>query len=164
MKLNKIFAGLVLVGSLIACEKEYESEALPNHEMSGQWYVRTYVGDTSLLALDYVEIVTSNTAATDGSELLIDDHENIWPFKVKVISNPSDLSFEGANVENLYWPEYDTIQQNATVSGKIYPNKGHSLTGIVVDSIYIEAEFSDDPGTTYIFAGHYRTGFEEDEP
>ena len=33
----------------------------------------------------------------------------------------------------------------------------------MVDSIYIRAEFGDDPGTDYEFAGHRRTGFLEDD-
>jgi hypothetical protein len=33
----------------------------------------------------------------------------------------------------------------------------------VTDSIYFEAEFSDDPGTTYQFTGYRRTGWPEDD-
>ncbi|MEQ9261668.1 MAG: lipid-binding protein [Owenweeksia sp.] len=161
MKIGKIFAGLALVGSLAACEKEYESENLANFEMSGQWYVQTYLGtpDTGAVALGYVELITSNTAATNGNELLIDDKGNIWPFKVKCPSTPGSLTFGGTNLLNIS----DSTVTVAIRNGMILPNQGKSTSGIVVDSIYMEAEFSDDPGTIYTMAGHYRTGFEEDE-
>ncbi|MGB0177451.1 MAG: lipid-binding protein [Owenweeksia sp.] len=161
MKIAKIFAGLVLVGSLAACEKEYESENLPNYEMSGQWYVQTYFDtpDPANVVLGYVEITTSNTAAANGNEILIDDKGNIWPFKVKCPATSGDLTFGGTNLINI---SDSTVTVNIT-GGKIFPDGGKSTSGIVVDSIYMEAEFSDDPGNTYIFAGHYRTGFIEDE-
>ncbi len=38
-----------------------------------------------------------------------------------------------------------------------------TLSGMQVDEIYFEAEFDWDPGINYIFKGHKRTGFAEDE-
>lgn len=166
---KKIFRNIALALSctvvLGACQKEYKQEHLPNYEMSGEWFVQTYYGgtDASNVVLGYQKIVTSNTAKADGSELLIDDLGNIWPFKVKA-NVGSNKTFSVAGSENLYWPEFDTTQQNVTITnGKILTDKGHSASGIVVDSIYFEAEFTDDPGNVYIMAGHYRTGFPEDE-
>jgi hypothetical protein len=49
------------------------------------------------------------------------------------------------------------------LEGKIIADAGHSKTGVVTDSIYIKAVFSDDPGTEYEMAGHRRTGFVEDD-
>lgn len=162
MKIHKIIAGALLITGLIACEKEYEEETLPGYEMSGQWYVQIYMGNPPQnLGYGYFEIVTSNTAAANGKELLIDDHENIWPFKVKVGANEGAQTFSGTG-KNLYY-EGDTAM--VTISnGFVRTDATKSISGITVDSIYMEAEFTDDPGTTYIFAGHYRTGFEEDEP
>ena len=160
----RLYCGLLGLLLLVttSCEKEYESENLPNYEMSGQWFVQTYVGtpDTGFVALGYVELVTANTAATNGNEILIDDHGNIWPFKVKCPVNSGAKTFEGTNLINI---SDSTVTVNIS-NGEIFPNGGKSITGIVVDSIYMEAEFSDDPGSIYAIAGHYRTGFEEDEP
>lgn len=163
MKINKIFAVFLIAASFTfgACQKDYEVETLPNYEMSGQWYVQTYIGGTSPdeVALGYVEIVTSNTAAANGNQLLVDDKGNIWPFKVK--ANVSGMSFSVENGTNLYDDTLDVSIRN----GIIVANGGKSLeTNTTVDSIYFEAEFSDDPGNTYIIAGHYKTGFEEDIP
>ena len=49
------------------------------------------------------------------------------------------------------------------MEGKIIADGGVSKTGVVVDSIYIKATFSDDPGTEYEITGHRRTGFVEDD-
>ncbi len=40
---------------------------------------------------------------------------------------------------------------------------GKTKSGNPVDSIYMEAVFSDDPGNKYVISGHQRTGFFEDE-
>lgn len=163
MKINKIFTISLLAVALVlgSCQKEFEAEHIENYEMSGQWFVQTYVGGTTAddIALGYVQIVTSNTAAANGQQLLIDDKGNIWPFKVK--ANVSGMHFSVDNAVNLY---IDTLTVSIR-NGVVVPNGARSLgSNTTVDSIYFEAEFSDDPGTIYIIAGHYRTGFIEDEP
>ena len=47
--------------------------------------------------------------------------------------------------------------------GKVITGGGMSKSGVVVDSIYLKVEFSDDPGVIYEIKGHQRTGFFEDE-
>ena len=49
------------------------------------------------------------------------------------------------------------------LEGKVINDAGRSKSGVVTDSIYIKAVFSDDPGTEYEMAGHRRTGFLEDD-
>lgn len=162
MKINKALVCLLAISFTIgSCQKEYEVETIENYEMSGQWYVQTYYGGTTAddVVLGYEEIVTSNTSKADGTELLVDDKGNIWPFKVK--TNVSGMSFSASDVINL---SDDEVTVSIT-NGKIIANGGKSIeTRTTVDSIYFEAEFSDDPGSTYIIAGHYKTGFEEDQP
>lgn len=163
MRIHKILTIGLLAGALGlgACQKEYETEYIENYEMSGQWFVQTYYGGTTAedVVLGYEQIVTSNTVAANGSQILIDDKGHIWPFKVK--ANVNGMSFSVENGENI-------VEDSAFVSirnGTIIKDGAKSLaTNTTVDSIYFEAEFSDDPGETYIIAGHYRTGFEEDEP
>ena len=49
------------------------------------------------------------------------------------------------------------------VEGRVIPDGGHSRSGVLVDSLYIKLEFSDNPGVSYELKGHARTGFFEDE-
>ncbi len=163
MKIHKIFTIILLLGvfALGSCQKEYEAEQITNNEMSGQWLVQTFYGGTTAedVIQGYVPIVTSNTSAADGTQILIDDKENIWDFKVK--ANVSGMSFSTEDTQNLRGDSITISIHN----GSIVTDGGRSIfTKTVVDSIYFEAVFSDDPGETYIIAGHYRTGFEEDEP
>jgi len=58
--------------------------------------------------------------------------------------------------------EYYPITVNVT-DGKILLNAGHSKSGNVVDSIHMQIEFSDDPGTIYEMNGGARTRFAEDD-
>ena len=51
----------------------------------------------------------------------------------------------------------------AVADGKVLPLGGKSKSGVVVDSIFMHVEFSDDPGTIYTISGHQRSGFLEDE-
>ena len=51
----------------------------------------------------------------------------------------------------------------AVTDGKILLNAGHSKSGNVVDSIHMQIEFSDDPGTIYEMNGGARTRFAEDD-
>lgn len=169
---------LLLVSVFVntSCEDEYDPGKVENYEMSGQWYVRTYVGgtDEANVVLGYTPIVTSNTAAANGEEIIIDDDPDesypsgdyIWPFRVKADADPSSLTFSANSAQNLYSFVYDTVQNYVTiVGGKITPDGGTSISGVTVDSIYMECTFSEDTtNTTYIMAGHYRTGFTEDEP
>lgn len=175
-----IFA--LAVAGFTACE-EYETEMVPGHELAGEWFVQTYYGGSAVVG--YEHIFTYNTAKADGSEIWFDDYGNIWPVKAKITANPSGNSFAGTG-DNIEAPiyRYDTLDiirdenvdpidsvdqifigyETVTVKeGKIIPGGGKSRTGVVVDSIYILAEFSDDPGSEYEFSGHRRTGFEEDD-
>lgn len=143
-----------------ACQKEYQQETLPNYKMSGEWFVRTYVGsisDTSL-ALDYSKIVTSNTAAANGNEIVIDDLENIFGLVVKCPANSGNKTFSGQSLLNTY----DSTQVNIIDGDVVADAITTQGSGTVVDSIYFIVQYVGDP-TQYICAGHYRTGFPEDE-
>ena len=49
-------------------------------------------------------------------------------------------------------------------NGKIIPNGGMGKsTGSIVDSIYMEASFGDDPGDTYIISGVARSRWATDD-
>ena len=181
MKFKKLIIIALAVVGFTACE-EYEKEMIPGHEVAGEWFMQTYVGGN--VVLGYEHVFTYNTAAADGKEVWFDDYGHIWPVNAKIaITGSNTFAGTGDNIEAPIYT-YDTldvirdesidpidsVNQNfvgyETVNikeGKIIPGGGKSKTGVVVDSIYILAEFSDDPGTEYEFSGHRRTGFEEDD-
>jgi len=178
MKLNKITLILTFGLALAACQEEYETELIPGSSLSGEWYTQTFVDGS--VVLGHEKISTYNTAAADGSEIWVDDLEHIWPVKAKIPASPGSNSFAGMG-DNIMAPiysydtadiaePYDSITETFegyhtmdVLEGKIIADAGHSKTGVVTDSIYIKAVFSDDPGTEYEMAGHRRTGFVEDD-
>ncbi|WP_409187208.1 lipid-binding protein [Antarcticibacterium sp. 1MA-6-2] len=48
-------------------------------------------------------------------------------------------------------------------NGKVLLDAATTSGGNITDSIHMNVEFSDDPGTVYTLAGYRRTGFLEDE-
>jgi hypothetical protein len=75
------------------------------------------------------------------------------------------MSFTATNSANQYYNASPTTPPKTVTlnGGKVLAGAGKTRSGNPVDSIYIEAEFSDDPGTKYVISGHQRTGFFEDE-
>lgn len=126
--------------------------------VAGEWFTTFTVGGEDIYGIGYALITTSNTAANTANEFLITDNANTWDYKVKSPLNLDAKTFGGSTLTNL---SYD-ITVNIT-NGKILPGAAISSGGNVTDSIYFEAEFSDDPGTIYEVAGYRRTGFLEDE-
>lgn len=150
-----------------SCEKEFDPGGTVVEKLAGDWYCEFQYEDGgewhNLLALygyDYFLMTSYNTAA-NNNEMFIDDAESLWPFKGKVICDVNSLTFNtnGKQVENLY----DETIPFEIKNGKVLQGGAHSVGGHVTDSIYMEAEFADDPGTIYRIVGHRRTGFTEDE-
>jgi hypothetical protein len=146
-----IFGAAVFVS---ACSKKADVGATTAVKVSNEWWV-TLTDATG--SSDPAKIATYNTASNPDS-IWIDDLENLWPFKCKVGIDLTNLTFSVQNAQNQYRNRKVSIS-----NGKILPNAAKSKTGNVTDSIYMEAEFSNDPGTKYIIAGHARTMFSEDE-
>lgn len=150
--------GLLLV-TFNSCKKE-----LPNiggtsaQKMANEWWASIYIGNTNLAPSLY-KIITSNTA-DNKNEIWVDDQHNLWDFKVKAQADFGALTFSATKAPNFVpgYPITVTI-----TNGKVLPGLGHSKTGNIVDSIYMEVEFSDDPGTKYLIKGHSRTMLIEDE-
>ena len=170
MKIKNIIIvfALILVG-LSACKKESVIELGTVYPMSGEWYVTAQFDDGSGVVddhygLGYFLLTTSNTAANTENELLIMDDANFWWFKVKSALNLEAKTFSATNVNNLV-PEEDYGSQItiSVTSGNVIIDGGLSTDENVTDSIYMEVEYSDDPGTVYQISGVRRTGFLEDE-
>jgi len=159
MKYSKYITLLILL-VLFSCDlgKDPEIGGTKVQAMAGEWWINVLI-DGSDIGAGFNLITTSNTAANDGTELLLDDGE-LWPAKIVANVNIKDLTFTPAsNLDNMY---SSTIKVSV-IEGKVL--KGAATTPGLnkTDSIYVKFEFSDDPGTQYEYAGYRRTGFEEDE-
>lgn len=163
MKTKNIFQLIfLLVFSLTTVSCDEGGDPAPGAtkvvNMAGDWYVQTYVGES--LVLDYSLISTYNTADDNGQEMWVDDHQNIWWFKATVPVDVKAQTFSGSDLPSSV-DDYD-ITVNIS-NGKIIDDIATSTGGNKTDSIYMDIEFSDDPGTIYTLKGYRRTGFLEDE-
>lgn len=161
MKLKYIFL-VAILAILGACDpndtiEEYVVEYTSVGDMlSGEWYVNyTLNGEVQV---ENSKISTFNTASDNGSQMWIDDAKNFWGLKSIVNCNSIDNTFSVENADELYYGITVNIK-----NGKILPGAGTTAAGNVTDSIYMEIEYSDDPGNIYIASGVRRTGFLEDE-
>jgi hypothetical protein len=151
---------------LSACDKKNlpDKGATYAERVSNEWWVVISQGGNQLI--DPVKISTYNTSSNPDS-IWIDDLENIWPFKCKTKIDLASMTFSTQNSESQY--DIKDAQNQVyrplvnITNGKILLNAAKSLSGNTTDSIYLEIEFSDDPGTKYEIAGHARTMFSEDE-
>lgn len=159
--MKKIF---LLSGTIIFLLSSCEKKNLPDvastaaEKMANEWWVTLDQGGVQdASGYGHFKIATYNTSANDDS-IWIDDFQNGWEVKFKAKADYSNLTFAASNAVN----EYYAITVNVT-DGKILPNAGHSKSGNVVDSIHMQIEFSDDPGTIYEMNGVARTRFAEDD-
>lgn len=128
--------------------------------MAGDWWVAAFNpdGTTPAYGGDYVHFSTYNTAADDGG-LWLNDFDNWMQIETRVMANVSGLTFSG-NVDE----EEIITGGTVTVTNGLVTKASYATTSnTMVDEIYFEAEFDWDPGTVYVFKGHKRTGFPEDE-
>lgn len=151
---------LIAANLVVSCDEggNLDPGATAVVEMSGDWFVQTFVGGE--MVADYAQISTYNTASDDGTEIWLDDHGNIWDFKVKSPINLSALTFSGTNLNS----DVEGYAITVTISnGTIVTNGATTSGGNTADSISFDAEFSDDPGTIYTMIGYKRNGLLEDE-
>ena len=151
---------LILAILSVACRKEKDTDAggTATQALAGEWWIQIKVNNTPVVA-DYFKVLTYNTTENVATKMWIDDQEHLWPFKFKIDVDPAAKTFTASAAPSSY--------SNITVklaNGKILDKvtKG-PVSQVVTDSIYFEAEFSDDPGTTYQLAGYRRTRWPEDD-
>ena len=153
----------VLSVLLFSCEEDgyadYDAGETQTQELSGEWWIVGYAPDgTPAFNGGYNLWSTYNTAA-DNDSIWVDDHGSFFELKTRVQADVEDLTF-GTEEPT---PELYTEGTVQVMNGQIFPGEGRTATGVVVDSIYFEAEFDWDPGVIYTFGGHERSGFLEDE-
>jgi len=162
MKLRYIFILFAMVVAFGACDpndtiEDYKTEYTSVGEMlAGEWYV-TYTLDGVTKATNS-KISTYNTAADNGTQMWITDHDNYYGLKAVTNCDVKTNTFSVENADELIYGVKVDIR-----NGKVIPGAGTTAAGNVTDSIYLEVEFSDSPGSVYILSGVRRTGFLEDE-
>ncbi|MHC0447222.1 lipid-binding protein [Flavobacterium sp. 3-218] len=152
---------MLVLTSFVACDEVGDTDpgGTSVEALAGDWYVQTLVNGE--VVVDYRLISTYNTASNDAN-MFIDDHGNIWDFKVKTPVTVNALSFAGNNLPS----SVDGYNVNVTITeGKVTKNDTKTSGGNTTDGISFKAVFSDDTdaGTVYEIKGYKRTGFKEDE-
>jgi len=162
ININKIkfLLFFVTLGFFVSCDEggEQDPGATAAVAMAGDWYVKLLINNVDVYGIGYYQLSTYNTAANDGTQIWIDDH-GLWPAKVKATINLSGLTFDGSALAN----EYKASATADISNGKIIKKGTTAPSGTVVDSIFFNVEYADDPGTVYEVTGYKRTGFLEDE-
>jgi hypothetical protein len=144
-KIKFLLAGLLI--TMISCQKmEYTKEYNWSYPLSGEWALQLEYGATVDPGPYFIKVY--NTSFGKDS-IWIDDHGNIWPFKVKARADMTALSF--STTKFLSYPG-TAYEDTVTITlGKVINN----------DSIYFEAEFASDAGTIYKMYGHRADGYDE---
>lgn len=162
MKIKRFIIVLsILAIGLVSCEddgyEDFDNGQTNTQAINGEFYVATY--DASGTPVENYHLwSTYNTAANNDSIWLDGSEASAFAFKSRILGNPQDLSFAAQKVAS----SLDDITVTIT-GGKIIKDGGKSAVNrTVVDSIYFQAEFSDEPGVIYTFGGHGKTGFLED--
>lgn len=150
-----VFAtGIIAIG----CQKDEDIGGTAVEKLAGEWWVQLSV-DGNLVSQNFFPLLTYNTADNAGNKMWLDDEEAIWPFKFKVDVNGANQTFSATGAESLYSNITINLQNGKVLTGV---SKG-PVSQAVTDSIYFEAEFSDDPGTVYQIHGYARTRYVEDD-
>lgn len=148
---------LILAVMIAGCNKSQDPGNTATKDLAGEWWVQVKVNNAVIW--DFVKISTYNTAENVPQKLWVDDLQHFWVFKSKVNVDPAAKTFSATGASN----EYYNIKVNIA-NGKILPGAARGpVSKAVTDSLYFEAEFSDDPGTKYQFTGYKRTRWPEDD-
>ena len=133
-----------------SCEKE-EVGNTATVATAGQWYVTVDAVDESgnvvyedadLFGLGRVLLLTANTAANSATEMIVDDLQNFWGYRVKVTVDPVNMTFATNTTENNNLNGNDI---NVTITGgKIVKDGGVQNNGSKADYIEFYVNFSDD--------------------
>jgi len=164
MKITKYIIGIVIASLLFfaSCQeddgfKDFNAGGTNTKAFAGEWFVRSYDAD-GVATSDYHKITTFNTALDNDSIWIADD--GFINFKIKTLTNTSDLSFSSENEKNIEVDE-ETI---TLTEGKILEDQGKSIkTKTIIDSIALKIVKSTSPDEIILIGGHRRTGFVEDK-
>ena len=162
---KKFILFAIVLLTIVSCEKTYDPGATKAKDVANEWWADLYQGGASATGGSIGKVMTYNTAV-DNDSIWVDDLHNLYSFKVKAKFDSKALTFVTTNAKDDYYDPLKPAASPATVTitdGKVLLKAAHSATGVVTDSIYFKAEFSDDPGTIYEIKGTGRTGWAEDD-
>jgi len=175
MKLRNKIAFIAMTFALLtvvtACEEDgygdYDAGGGATEALNGEWYITISDEASGDVYVEhaYHKLYDSNDTLmisdrVPGADAMSTDPSDFtgWMLETKLQSDVKNLTFSSSNSDNIADGSLVTITE-----GKIIKNGGRSTSGVVVDSIYFKAVFDYEPTQTLIYAGHKRTGFEEDE-
>ena len=160
--MNRMYRLLaILIVFSFSCTKKLENPGATNTvAMSNEWWVTLATGGVVQYGGAHLLFSTYNTSQNVADSLWLDDLGNVWNFKIKVLANPTNLTFLTTDsAQNEYYDIRVKIS-----NGKIIPKGGVGYTtGSIVDSIYMEAVFGDDPTNTYVISGVARSRWAQDD-
>ncbi len=167
MKNNILFLVLSLILVISCSPNEEYKDYNGNIEYSvtvasGDWFVQAFID--GVLDTDYTLLTTSNTAADDGTEIQINDHQNFYWYNTQSPIDLESLTFSGTDLDSSVPDGDDNYDINVTITnGKIIKNGATPPSGVKTDSIAFDIVYSDDPsGTVYQIRGYKSTKFLED--
>jgi len=157
INLIKLFLCLTLVVGFTSCDEGGEPDPGQTAivEMAGDWVVNITRDGADF---NHAAISTYNTSDNGTTQMWLDDNQEGWGLKTKVNVDLANKTFSGTDLPEVYFDVTVTISD-----AKIIPNGVTAPSGTVVDSITFNAVFSDIPDEVWVYSGHKRTGFLEDE-
>ena len=165
--MNKILIAALIFSTAFfsSCEREKpEPGATASVNMADEWWVKLYLNGVQVpigTSTTFKHFYSYNTAANDNT-MWFDDRGTLGAtkkFKAMVTADYSALTFSAANVDNIA----QATKKVTITNGKVLKGVGHSKTNEKTDSIYLNVEYSDDPGKVYTVTGHARTFFIDDD-
>ena len=162
-KFNYLFGALLIMAlTFTSCDVVEDADVggTSVESMSGDWWIVALEPDgvTPAFGGDYEQFSTYNTAANDNG-MWINDYGHWMEIQTRVVANVNNLTFVG--IANS--PEEITGGTVSVGNGEITLASYTTASNTEVNEIYFEAEFDWNPGVVYVFKGHKRTGFAEDE-
>ncbi|XOV92946.1 MAG: lipid-binding protein [Bacteroidota bacterium] len=161
---------LIAACVLYSCATEdIDPGGAANNELSGEWFV-TY--DHSVYGADpfsfgITRLLTSTTADESATEMIIDDENNAYEFRVKAKMDISSMTFGSSDTLVSYTDDYNI--KVLIRNGQIYKDAVTTEAGVMTDSIYFEVWFEDlelytgIANDNLLVSGYRRTGFTDDE-
>jgi len=157
--INKVLFGIFTITLLTSCENDgyadYKTELTPSVELNGEWYID--ISNSTGLLYEHTHHYTYDSNKGDNT-MFFDSKGAGKSLKGLVNVDNKNYTFTSNASENLLRP----VAKFTVTEGKILKGAAHSRAGNVTDSIYLKVEFSNEPGITYTYSGHKRTGFLED--
>jgi len=152
--------------SFTSCNKDTEPGGTAVQDMAGEWWVTcTFESSPGVwkdAGIGHVKFSTYNTSANKNTEMVLNDHGNIWPFTSIVGVDYAAKTFSAKTAVSTNDASHPAVTV-IVADGKVLKGAAKTPSKASADSIVFYATFSDDATTVYKIAGFKRTGFPEDD-